>query len=85
MDMRIMLEDSPYLLSLVQMGTVLLSSSSNWTMNEWQDLAPWQEVSMTHIINLYAALALNNRPLKPLPHWFHTHLWGNNTDFHHGS
>ena len=46
MDMRIMLDDSPYLLSPVQMGTVLLSSSSNWTMEEWQDLAPWQEVSM---------------------------------------
>ena len=46
MDMRIMLEDSPHLLSPVQMGTVLLSSSSNWMMDEWQDLAPWQEVSM---------------------------------------
>ena len=40
MDMRIIMEDSPYLLSLVQMGTILLSSSSNWTMEEWQDLAP---------------------------------------------
>ena len=46
MDMRIIMEDSPNLLSLAQMGTILLSSSSNWTMEEWQDLALWQEVSM---------------------------------------
>ena len=34
------------------------------------------------VINLYTALALNDRPLKPLPHWFHACLWGDNTDFH---
>ena len=51
MDMRIMLEDSPHLLSLVQMGTVLLSSLSNWTTDEWQDLVPWQEVSMMLILS----------------------------------
>ena len=46
MDLRTIMEDSPHLLSLVQMGTVLLSSSSNWMMDKWQDLALWQEVSM---------------------------------------
>ena len=35
-----------------------------------------------HIVNLFTALALDNRPLKPLPHWFHTCLWGDHTDFH---
>ena len=35
-----------------------------------------------HIINLFAALALNEQPLEPLPHWFHACLWGNNTNFH---
>ena len=35
-----------------------------------------------HIIDLFAALALDDRPLKPLPHWFCTCLWGDNTDFH---
>ena len=35
-----------------------------------------------YIINLFAALALNDWPLKPLPHWFHACLWGNNTNFH---
>ena len=34
MNMRIIMEDSPYLLSLVQMGTILLSSSSNWMMED---------------------------------------------------
>ena len=53
MDMRTIMEDSPYLLSLVQMGTILLSSSSNWMMEEWQDLAPWQEVSMMLVLSTY--------------------------------
>ena len=53
MDMRIIMEDSLYLLSLVQMGTILLSSSSNWMTEEWQDLAPWQEVSMMLISSTY--------------------------------
>ena len=35
-----------------------------------------------HIVNLFAAPALDKQPLEPLPHWFHTHLWGNDTDFH---
>ena len=35
-----------------------------------------------HIVNLFAALALDEQPLKPLPHWFHAHLWGDTTDFH---
>ena len=35
-----------------------------------------------HVINLYTAPALDDRPLEPLPHWFHAHLWGNNIDFH---
>ena len=53
MDMMIIMEDSPYLLSLVQMGNILLSSSSNWTMEEWWDLVPWQEVSMMLISSTY--------------------------------
>ena len=35
-----------------------------------------------HIIDLFTALALDKQPLKPLPHWFHAHLWGNTADFH---
>ena len=35
-----------------------------------------------YIINLFAALALDDRPLEPLPHWFCTCLWGDNMDFH---
>ena len=35
-----------------------------------------------YIINLFAAPALDNWPLKPLPHWFCAHLWGNHTNFH---
>ena len=35
-----------------------------------------------HIVALFAAPALDEQPLKPLPHWFHAHLWGNTTDFH---
>ena len=35
-----------------------------------------------HIIKLFAAPALNEQPLEPLPHWFHTHLWGDDTNFH---
>ena len=35
-----------------------------------------------HIVELFAAPALNNQPLEPLPHWFHACLWGNDTDFH---
>ena len=34
------------------------------------------------VVKLFAALALNDQPLEPLPHWFCAHLWGNNTDFH---
>ena len=50
MDLRTIMKDSPYLLSPMQMGRVLLSSSSNWMMDEWQDLVPWQEVSMMLIL-----------------------------------
>ena len=35
-----------------------------------------------HVIELFAALALNDQPLEPLPHWFHACLWGNDTNFH---
>ena len=35
-----------------------------------------------YIINLFTTLALNKQPLEPLPHWFRTHLWGNDTNFH---
>ena len=35
-----------------------------------------------YIIDFFTAPALNDRPLKPLPHWFHTHIWGNKTNFH---
>ena len=66
MDMRIIMEDSPYLLSPVQMGTILLSSSSNWTMEEWRDLAPWQEVSMMLILSTYLLhWPLMNNPSNP--------------------
>ena len=34
------------------------------------------------IVNLFAALALNEQPLEPLPHWFCACLWGDTTDFH---
>ena len=34
------------------------------------------------IIDLFTAPALNEQPLKPLPHWFQAHLWGDTTDFH---
>ena len=34
------------------------------------------------IVNLSAALALDEQPLEPLPHWFHTCLWGDTTNFH---
>ena len=34
------------------------------------------------IVDLFAAPALDEQPLEPLPHWFCTHLWGNDTDFH---
>ena len=53
MDMRTIMEDSPYLLSPVQMGAILLSSSRNCTMEEWQDLALWQEVSMMLVSSTY--------------------------------
>ena len=46
MDLRTIMDDSPYLLSLMQVGRVLLSSSSNWMTDEWWDLAPWEEASM---------------------------------------
>ena len=66
MGMRTIMEDSPYLLSLVQMGTILLSSSSNWTMEEWQDLALWQEVSMMLISSTYLLHQPSmNNPLNP--------------------
>ena len=35
-----------------------------------------------HIVDLFTALALNEQPLKPLPHWFCACLWGNTTNFH---
>ena len=35
-----------------------------------------------HIIDLFAAPALDEQPLKPLPHWFRTCLWGDTTNFH---
>ena len=35
-----------------------------------------------HIIDLFATPSLNEQPLEPLPHWFCTRLWGDNTDFH---
>ena len=53
MDMRIIMEDSPYLLSPVQMGNILLSSLSNWMTEEWQDLVLWQEVSMMLVLSTY--------------------------------
>ena len=35
-----------------------------------------------HVIDLFTAPALDDQPLEPLPHWFHTCLWGDNTNFH---
>ena len=35
-----------------------------------------------YIVDLFTALALDEHPLKPLPHWFHAHLWGDTTDFY---
>ena len=35
-----------------------------------------------HIVDLFTAPALDEQPLKPLPHWFCACLWGNTTDFH---
>ena len=35
-----------------------------------------------HIIDLFAALALDKQPLEPLPHWFCAYLWGNTINFH---
>ena len=46
MDLRTTMGGSLPSLSLAQMGRALLSSSNNWMMAEWQDLAPKQEVSM---------------------------------------
>ena len=68
MDLRTIMEDSLYLLSPVQMGRVLLSSSSNWTMDEWQDLVPWQEVSMM-LISSTSSLHQPSMtdPLNPFP------------------
>ena len=34
------------------------------------------------IVDLFTAPALNEQPLKPLPHWFCTHLWEDTTNFH---
>ena len=45
-DSRTTTEGSPPSLSPAWMGRALPSSSSNWMMAEWQDLAPKQEVSM---------------------------------------
>ena len=39
------------------MGTVLLSSSSNWITDKWWDLALWQEASMMLVL------------LTSSPHW----------------
>ena len=49
------------------MGRVLLSSSSNWTTDKWQDLAPWQEVSMM----LMSSSSLLHQPLMTNP-WSHS-------------
>ena len=35
-----------------------------------------------HIIELFPAPALDKQPLEPLPHWFCTCLWGDDTNFH---
>ena len=35
-----------------------------------------------HIIDLFTAPALDEQPLKPLPHWFCTCLWGDTANFH---
>ena len=67
MDLRTIMDDSPYLLSLMQVGRVLLSSSSNWMMDEWQDLAPWQEVSMM----LVSLTSLLHQPSMSNP-WSHS-------------
>ena len=68
MDMRIIMEDSPYLLPPVQMGTILLSSSSNWMMEEWQDLVLWQEVSMMLVSSTYSLHRPSmNNPSNPSP------------------
>ena len=53
MDLRTIMEDCPHLLSLAQMGRVLLSSSSSWMMDKWQDLVPWQEASMMLVSSTY--------------------------------
>ena len=50
-------DNSLGLLSQDQMGRVLLSSSSNWTMDKWQDLVPWQEASMMLALSTFS------------PHW----------------
>ena len=68
MDLRTIMDDSPYLLSPMQMGRVLLSSLSNWTMDKWQDLAPWQEASMMLMSltsSLHQPLMINH--LSPFP------------------
>ena len=67
MDLRTIMEDPPYLLSLMQMGRVLLSSSSNWMTDEWQDLAPWQEASMM----LVSSSSSLHRPSMTNP-WSHS-------------
>ena len=68
MDLRTIMEDSLYLLSPMQMWRVLLSSSSNWTMDKWQDLVPWQEASMmlmSSTSSLHQPLMINC--LSPFP------------------
>ena len=67
MDLRTIMDDSPYLLSPMQVGRVLLSSSSNWMTDKWWDLAPWQEVSMM----LISSTSLLHRPLTSNP-WNHS-------------
>ena len=68
-DLRTIMEDCLHLLSPVQVGTVLLSSSSSWMMDKWQDLVPWQEASMMLMSSsslLHHPLMTN--PLNPSPH-----------------
>ena len=67
MDLRTIMENSPYLLSPMQMGRVLLSSSSSWMMDEWQDLVPWQEASMM----LISSSSLLHQPSMTNP-WSHS-------------
>ena len=51
-------------------------------MDEWWDSTMARGEHDACVINLFAAPALNDQPLEPLPHWFHACLWGDNTNFH---